>query len=161
MPKSSVSEHPSAVNLLTVPTQYWKLIVQHFYPNFQFISKKLSWKTSSLVGSEIFGLFFNTLAPYHMFSRQKWENFQQQVKTQLSSKQKIFVIFKIYRKHCAFWKKRLASQLNCFQNYWLWRMCLLEFPKSPVSEYPLTVNVLTGPKHCWNLNGSTFILVLY
>ena len=31
--------------------------------------------------------------------------------------------------------------------------------KSPVSEHPLIVNILKGPKHCRNLQGSTFIIL--
>ena len=30
--------------------------------------------------------------------------------------------------------------------------------KSPVSEYRWTVNMLTGPKHCSNMHGTTFII---
>ena len=36
---------------------------------------------------------------------------------------------------------------------------LLECPKASVSEHPSGVKVLTGPKHCWNLHGRTFILI--
>ena len=28
--------------------------------------------------------------------------------------------------------------------------------KNPVSDDPLKCNMVNGPKHCWNLNGSTF-----
>ena len=30
--------------------------------------------------------------------------------------------------------------------------------RCPVFEHPLAVSVLTGPKHCWSMHGSTFIL---
>ena len=37
-------------------------------------------------------------------------------------------------------------------------MCLLECPKAPIWEHSLEVNVLKGPKHCWSLHDSTFML---
>ena len=39
-------------------------------------------------------------------------------------------------------------------------MWLLERIKTPVSEHPLEINVLGGPKHCWILNDSIFLLML-
>ena len=32
--------------------------------------------------------------------------------------------------------------------------------KSPVSEHPLTSQMVNGPKHCWNLNGSIFTIFI-
>ena len=32
--------------------------------------------------------------------------------------------------------------------------------KSPVSEGPLTSNMVNGLKHCWNLHDSTFIIFI-
>ena len=58
---------------------------QHFYLNFGLFLEKLTWKTSLLVGSEILGLFFNTLAAFHIYSRQNWEKLPQQVEAKLSS----------------------------------------------------------------------------
>ena len=46
-------------------------------------------------------------------------------------------------------------------NYWLQETWLLKCVKGPVSKHPLAVNVLTDPKYCWNLHGSTFILFLH
>ena len=40
-------------------------------------------------------------------------------------------------------------------------MWLPKYLKSPVSQHPLAVNLLTGTKHCWNLGGSTFILFFH
>ena len=36
-------------------------------------------------------------------------------------------------------------------------MWLLECPKTPISEHPSTVNVLTGTEHCWYDHANTFI----
>ena len=40
--------------------------------------------------------------------------------------------------------------------YWLWKTRLLQCLRGPVWEHPSVINVLTGPKHCWNLHESTF-----
>ena len=71
---------------------------QNFYPNFLLIWGKLSLKTFLLVRCKILGLFFDTLTAYHMYSRQNWEKFSQQVQMELSPKPlKFFDIF------IAFW----------------------------------------------------------
>ena len=44
-----------------------------------------------------------------------------------------------------------------FQNYRPLLKCL----KGPVSENPSTVNMLKGPKHCWNVQISIFILFFW
>ena len=43
-----------------------------------------------------------------------------------------------------------------FRNYGLRKMWLDKCLKSPVSEDPLTGNLVNEPKHCFNLNHSTF-----
>ena len=53
--------------------------LQSFYPNFPLIYKKVRFKTSRLVRSEILGLFGNTFTPDRMYSRHRWEKLQQQV----------------------------------------------------------------------------------
>ena len=54
-----------------------KPALQHFYPNFPLIQKKLSWKTSLFFRSEILGLFGNTLTANYMYSRHGSEKFMQ------------------------------------------------------------------------------------
>ena len=58
-------------------------------------------------------------------------------------------------------KNYLLDTLNIFRSYWLWKTLLLEFQKATVSENPSVVNLLTGPKRCTNLYGSTFILIFH
>ena len=45
-----------------------------------------------------------------------------------------------------------------FRNYGLLKSRLGKCLRSPVSERPSAVNMLKSPKHCWNLNGSSFIM---
>ena len=43
-----------------------------------------------------------------------------------------------------------------FRNYGLQKPCLDKCLKSPVSEDPSKSNMVKGPKHCSNLNHTTF-----
>ena len=45
-----------------------------------------------------------------------------------------------------------------FRNHGLRRACLSKYLISPVSEHGSPVNMLKGPKHCWNLHSTTFIM---
>ena len=56
----------------------------------------LSWRKSALVWSEILRLFVNTLTADNKYSRSNVHNFEQQVETPLSQKQKIFVDFLLH-----------------------------------------------------------------
>ena len=47
-----------------------------------------------------------------------------------------------------------------FWTYGHGKMWLDKCLKSPVSEDPLTSNMLNVPKHCLNLNGSTFTIFI-
>ena len=62
----------------------------YYYPIFQWIWDKLSWKKSALVRSKILGLFVNTLTAECTYSRCNMQTFKQQVQTPLSLKQKTF-----------------------------------------------------------------------
>ena len=47
-----------------------------------------------------------------------------------------------------------------FWTYGLRKTWLDKCLKSPVSEDPSTSNMVNGPKHCWNLNDSTFTIFI-
>ena len=47
-----------------------------------------------------------------------------------------------------------------FRNYRLPNVRLERNQKSIASEYPRTSNMVNGPKHCWNLNGGTFVIFI-
>ena len=47
-----------------------------------------------------------------------------------------------------------------FWTYGLRKTWLDKCLKSPVSEDPLTSNMVNGPKHCWNLNDATFTIFI-
>ena len=46
------------------------------------------------------------------------------------------------------------------KNFGLSRAWLDNCLKSPASEDPSTSNMVNEPKHCWNLNDSTFIIFI-
>ena len=58
----------------------------HYFPIFQWIRDKLSWKKSALVTSEILRLFVNTFTPDDKYSRPYMQVFLQQLQTPLSQK---------------------------------------------------------------------------
>ena len=45
-----------------------------------------------------------------------------------------------------------------WRNYGLWSALLDKCLKSPVSEDPTIRYIVNGPKHCWNMHDSTFII---
>ena len=57
--------------------------------------------------------------------------------------------------------KRIHSWLMYFQNCGLWKIRLVKCLKSAASQYLLTSNMVNLPKHCWNLNGCTVILIYW
>ena len=67
-----------------------ELALQHFLLNFSFIQYKSRQKTSSLVRSEVLGLFGNTLTADHMYSSHRWGKLLQQLQTLLSQKRRQF-----------------------------------------------------------------------
>ena len=61
----------------------------------------MSWKSSALVWSEIFRLFFKKLTADGKYSRSNMQNLQQQFQTPLSQKQKTSDVFFIAFHKCA------------------------------------------------------------
>ena len=73
----------------------------HYFPIFQRIRDKLSWKQSALVTSEIFRHFVNTMTPDVKYSRRNMEIFWQQLPTPLSQEENIFCRLFIKFPKCA------------------------------------------------------------
>ena len=65
----------------------------YYYPIFQWVWDKLSWKKSALVRYKILGLFVNTFIAEHTYSGRNMQTLTQQVQTPLSLKQKTFSWF--------------------------------------------------------------------
>ena len=120
----------------------------------------------ALVRIESLGPFFNTLAADDKYSRGNMMNFQQQLQTALSQKQKnfsanfiAFITPTLNLEH--FDKKMWVLWLQYFPNNWLWRRWLLERPKRLASEHLSAINVFRSSKHCRNQNDITIILLFH
>ena len=80
---------------------------------------------------------------------------------QLSKKHKKFLNFLLnFWNKDQIWnisKKNMALMAHVFQR--LDSAKDMKMPKNPsISEHPSTVNMLMGPKYCWNLHGRPFII---
>ena len=90
--------------------------------------------------SELLGLLVNTLnANDNSFLRNS-ENLRQPIQMKLSKKQKTFYVFLL--RFC---------NLNQILN-------ILKKKITHINMNIKIINMLKGPKHCWNLNGATFII---
>ena len=78
-----------------------ELARHHYFPIFQQIRHKLSWKKSALVTSQIFSLFVNPMTPDDKNSRRNIQISWQQLQTRLSQKGKYFCEFFIAFLKCA------------------------------------------------------------
>ena len=87
----------------------------------------------------------------------------QTIQMQLAQKQKaisqlICAFFLIYIKFWTFSKKHDSHSLCISRNYGHRKSWLDKCPKSTVWEDSSRGNVVNGPKHWFNLNGSTFTI---
>ena len=91
------------------------------------------------------------------------QNLRQQVQTPLSQTQKtfsgFFIAFLKYAWNLEHFQKKdeypslIISEIIDAEKTWL-----LKRLKSLASEHHSLMNVLTGPKHCWNQQGTTITL---
>ena len=107
--------------------------------------------------------FLNTVTAfdkYSLISRDKWLQTSQ---IHLSQKQNVFSPFlsAFFESALNFehFQKRWRSELMYFQNYRPRKTCLDKCLKGPVWEDPSTGYMVNGPKHWFNLNESTFIIL--
>ena len=61
-------------------------------------------------------------------------------------------------KFSTFSKKEWVSSTNYFRNYCFRNRLLLKRLKALGSEHHSVINVLTGSKHCWKMQGTTIIV---
>ena len=121
-----------------------------------------------LVICKVLGLFVNPLTSDYKYSLLKTENLLQHFQRQLSKKRKIFSEFFFFfflhfvnlYSNLNIFKQKWPSQLTYFWTYGLQKTWLDKGLKSPVSEDALTSDMVNGPKHCWNLEESTFTIFI-
>ena len=107
-----------------------------------------------LISSETLGPLFNMLTFHHMYCSHIWQKLQEQVQTQLSSIPSTFSGTFL----CIF-KNRPPSWLQYLRSYSFRKIKLLESHKILVSEHPLEINLLRGPKNYSRLHSSTIIVM--
>ena len=138
---------------------------EHFDHLFWWAWRGMSWKTSPLLKFLMIGVFVNTLTPDYKF----WivPICRSLFKCSCVKNEKLFLNFLFH-----LWN--LHQILNIFKKYNI--LIANVFPKLQtvkdlvrplskknitVSEHPLTVNMLKGPKDLRNLHESTFIIFFY
>ena len=137
---------------------------EHLYHIYRSLWKQFSWKNSVLVICKILGLFVNPLTADDKDSLLNRSNLLQHVQVQLSQKRNIFLTFFFHFPNLYLilniFKNRWRSYLMYFWTYSLRKTWLDKCLKSPVSEDPLTSNMVNGQKHCWNVEDSTFAIFI-
>ena len=138
----------------------FKSIWQHLYHIHPSLPSQLNWKKSLFFTCQILGLLVDTLTANENYPVLNRDNLTIPIQMQLSQKRKSFCFL------LDFWK--LGEILNILTK----KMMLIDFVisklrtpkrysekclKSPVSEILSTSNMGNVPKHCWNLDDSTFI----
>ena len=115
--------------------------------------------------SEILELFVDTLAVNDKYFLRNRGNLPQPILMQLSNKQITFSRFlaPVFK---STWRLKHVEKRMTLIAYLFWKLQTVKYVvkkclKSPVSEHPLTVNMLEGPKRCWNLHDSIFIIFCY
>ena len=136
---------------------------QYFFHIFWPLWKEISRKNLVLVVSEIYRLFVNILTPDDKYSLSVkssvyWNQFKCYYLKIKKYFRNFFSISGIYMEFGILWNRRIASDYICVWNYRLEKAGLLKCPKSLVSEHLWRVNMLTGPKHCINLQLSIFFI---
>ena len=131
---------------------------QHLYHIQWSLLGELSWKKSFLLKWKILGQLVNTLASDEMYPVLNRDNLMILFQMQLSQKKKtfseFFAAFFKSRLNFEHLKKKMTLTTFAFPKLRTLKTWLDKYLKSPVSENLSTSNM---PKHCWNLDHSTFI----
>ena len=93
------------------------------------------------------------------------QNFQQQLQTPISQKQKIFSRFFIAYLECAsnleHFGKKMSILAQLFPKLFTRKSWLLKRLKGLASEHHSVSNVLTGSRHCSNQHDTTIIVFFH
>ena len=93
-------------------------------------------------------LFVNPLTAYDKYSVLNRGNLFHYLQMQLSQQGKIFPEFFLQFSKCRFLNLRTPKNVVRYMS------------KKSLSDDPSTSNMVNGPKHCWNLNDSTFTIFI-
>ena len=139
-----------------------KAAPQHLYHIYGSLPRLMSWKKYLLLTCQILRLFANSLAANDKYSALNRYKLIIPVQMQLSQKPKTFSRrFSLFL-NCSLsfedFERKQDPHTFCVSNIYglRKRKCL----KSRISEDTSTSNIENGPKHCWNLHRSTFIIFI-
>ena len=135
---------------------------QYFYHMCSSLWEYFSCKMSLLVICEILRPFFNLLTLDDKYSLGNKENLTQPIQTQLSKKRLIFFNFLLHFRNLTLIlnnvKRKKTLIAYAFPKLQAGRDVERNCLRSPISEQPRIVNILKGPKHCWNPPDSSFLI---
>ena len=108
-------------------------------------------------------VFVNTWTSNDKYSVPNSDNFSLSIQLLLFKKRKSFVnfLFRFWNLHqnLNILKKKMIVIAIVFPKLQTGKTCLGHSLRSAISEHLLTINILKGRKHFWNLCNSTFIIV--
>ena len=138
---------------------------QHLYHIYWSMWKKFRLKRSPWVICKMLRLFINALTPDNKYSLLNSDTIKQYFTEQLSQKRnllsKIFLHFLNLDSILKIFQKKITLIADVFLNLQLQKAWLDKCLKSPLSEDSSTRYIINGPKHCWNLNDSTFAIFIH
>ena len=161
--KGLFSEHPSGVKVLAVPKScsnlYGIVFIGIFHSSWtNIVGKHLSQSDPKFKDC--------LLTPWRLIrcillivERNSSNQFKRNYLKKQKQFLKILLHFWNLHKILHMLKKTISLMAEYFGNYWLRKMCFLEYQKEPVSEHPSGVKVLAVHKHCSNLHSIVFILI--
>ena len=153
------SQHPNGSKTL------FKSERQYFYQIFSALWEKWSWKMSLSVIYELLGLFVNTFTVNDKNFLCNSENLRQRIQMQLSKNPRSFIKFLLHlwilQSEFKYFEKKVTLIAGVIPKSQTVEAVVNKCLKSPVSEHPVTVNMLMGPKHMWNLHDSTVIIIFH
>ena len=138
---------------------------QHLYHIYWSMWRQLNCKKSLLLTCKISRLFPNTPSADCKYSLLNRANLTQPIQMHVSRKQKTSSQFFAALLKCKlnfehFQKKRWAPYLTYFRNYGPRKTSLDQCRKSPVPRDPSESNMVNLPKHCWNIQDSSFTIFI-
>ena len=147
------------------PSQkHLKFYPWHVYHIYWSLWNELSSKKSLLVIFKILRLFVSTLTAYDKSSVLNREYLMHPIHMQISQKERFSQNFFLHFRNldCIFniFKRKLTFIANVFPKWGNSEIWLDKYPKSTTSEHRCRSNMVNGVKHCWNLNGGTFIIFI-
>ena len=137
----------------------------HFQYSYWSLWRQLDSKKSLLLICKVWKVFVNALTARDKYSLRNRKNLMQPTHGRLSQKQEklswfFFPFLKCTLNFKHFPKKGDTHSSKYFRNCGLRKTCLNKCLKNTISEDTSAIRMVNGNKHCWNLEGKTFSIVI-